>query len=297
LRIERRGGKGSLTLEAAIALPLLAVFLVAATLSIRVLTVRSAFERSVSRSAAALAGSVYPLTFLNALADEVAMGGGEAQAGAEEAAEAAGVPGGGDPGDLFELLRDLLPGLDGLLPREDLDRLAGSFGRAKSALAEEAVRGMMVEDSGGLLQTGRIRFVMLELPASVTEYAAKCRDPAFAERCRAVGYTPDIADVALCVEYVQEVAIPFLGTRTVVFRSLAVERGWVEGTHDIGSLLDTLRAAAGEGTQDPGRTVFVTRTGVRYHRDGCMYLRLSRIPVELGEAVRMGYSPCKVCRP
>jgi hypothetical protein len=293
LPIERQGRRGSLSLEAAIALPLLATFLVAATLSIRVLTVRSAFERSVSRSAAALAGSVYPLTFLNGLADEIVMGGGEAPFGGTGTGGAEA----GGPDDLFGLIRGMMPGLDGLLSDADIDRLAASFGRAKSALAASAVRGMMAEDSGGLLREEKIRFVMLELPSSVTEYAAKCRDPAFADLCREVGFVPDIADVALCVEYAQEVAIPFLGARTVVFRSLAVERGWIEGTYDIGSLVDTLREAAGEGPQDPGRTVFVTRTGIRYHRDGCMYLRLSRIPASLGEAVRMGYTPCRVCRP
>ena len=41
---------------------------------------------------------------------------------------------------------------------------------------------------------------------------------------------------------------------------------------------------------------YVTRTGHKYHRDGCQYLRRSRIPVALGEA-RKRYGPCSVCRP
>jgi hypothetical protein len=43
-------------------------------------------------------------------------------------------------------------------------------------------------------------------------------------------------------------------------------------------------------------TVYITRTGKRYHRDGCRYL-LSRIPMSLRDAQAKGYTPCKVCRP
>jgi hypothetical protein len=41
--------------------------------------------------------------------------------------------------------------------------------------------------------------------------------------------------------------------------------------------------------------VFVTRTGERYHVDGCRYLRRSRIPMEKREAIRAGFTPCRVC--
>lgn len=43
-------------------------------------------------------------------------------------------------------------------------------------------------------------------------------------------------------------------------------------------------------------TVYVTRTGYAYHRDGCYHLK-SRIPMSLREAVKSGYSPCKDCNP
>jgi hypothetical protein len=43
-------------------------------------------------------------------------------------------------------------------------------------------------------------------------------------------------------------------------------------------------------------TVYVTRTGEKYHLAGCRYLRQSRIPMRLGDA-RRGYSPCSVCDP
>ncbi len=42
-------------------------------------------------------------------------------------------------------------------------------------------------------------------------------------------------------------------------------------------------------------TVYVTRTGAKYHREGCRYLK-SKIPMSLKEA-KQRYTPCKVCKP
>jgi len=54
--------------------------------------------------------------------------------------------------------------------------------------------------------------------------------------------------------------------------------------------------AAGQ-PQDPKTvTVYVTKTGEKYHRDGCRYLRRSKIPMSLKEAATR-YEPCSVCKP
>lgn len=45
------------------------------------------------------------------------------------------------------------------------------------------------------------------------------------------------------------------------------------------------------------KIVYVTGTGKKYHRGGCRYLRKSRIPVKLCDAIAAGYTPCRVCRP
>ena len=45
------------------------------------------------------------------------------------------------------------------------------------------------------------------------------------------------------------------------------------------------------------QTVYITRTGKRYHRDGCRYLASSKIPISLKDAKARGYTPCKVCHP
>lgn len=43
-------------------------------------------------------------------------------------------------------------------------------------------------------------------------------------------------------------------------------------------------------------TVYVTKTGQKYHRAGCSYLRKSSIPMKLSDAKR-SYGPCSRCNP
>ena len=44
-------------------------------------------------------------------------------------------------------------------------------------------------------------------------------------------------------------------------------------------------------------TVYVTRTGQKYHRDGCGYLLHGRIPIGLKQAKAKGYTRCSACGP
>lgn len=44
-------------------------------------------------------------------------------------------------------------------------------------------------------------------------------------------------------------------------------------------------------------TVYITKTGKKYHRAGCRYLSRSQIPISLKEAEAEGYQPCSVCNP
>lgn len=46
-----------------------------------------------------------------------------------------------------------------------------------------------------------------------------------------------------------------------------------------------------------GVTVYITKTGAKYHRAGCRYLSKSCIPISLEEAKKRGYGPCSVCNP
>jgi len=48
--------------------------------------------------------------------------------------------------------------------------------------------------------------------------------------------------------------------------------------------------------QEKSFIVYVTKTGAKYHRASCRYLRRSSIPMSLENAKRR-YSPCSVCNP
>lgn len=43
--------------------------------------------------------------------------------------------------------------------------------------------------------------------------------------------------------------------------------------------------------------VYKTKTGKKYHRAGCQYLKNSSIPITLAEAKAQGLTPCEVCHP
>lgn len=50
-------------------------------------------------------------------------------------------------------------------------------------------------------------------------------------------------------------------------------------------------------TSQPPATVFITRSGNKYHRYECRYLGDSNTGITLGEAVARGSTPCSVCKP
>jgi hypothetical protein len=45
------------------------------------------------------------------------------------------------------------------------------------------------------------------------------------------------------------------------------------------------------------QTVYVTRTGEKYHDDACRYLSKSKIETTLADAKDKGYTACSVCKP
>ncbi len=44
-------------------------------------------------------------------------------------------------------------------------------------------------------------------------------------------------------------------------------------------------------------TVYVTKTGEKYHRSNCKSLAKSKIKINLSDAKKKGYNPCKICKP
>lgn len=48
-------------------------------------------------------------------------------------------------------------------------------------------------------------------------------------------------------------------------------------------------------TDEESRTVYVTRTGKKYHGPNCSYLSRSKIPISLKDARQKGYTACSRC--
>ena len=45
------------------------------------------------------------------------------------------------------------------------------------------------------------------------------------------------------------------------------------------------------------KIVYITKTAKKYYRANCKYLRKSKIPIILSEAIKREYTPCSVCKP
>ena len=43
--------------------------------------------------------------------------------------------------------------------------------------------------------------------------------------------------------------------------------------------------------------VYITKTGKKYHKGNCSYLKKSKITTTLEEACKAGYTPCSRCKP
>lgn len=56
-------------------------------------------------------------------------------------------------------------------------------------------------------------------------------------------------------------------------------------------------ASTNKSTKNNSYTVYVTKTGDKYHSSGCSYLRKSKIAIDKDSAVSQGYTPCSRCNP
>lgn len=65
------------------------------------------------------------------------------------------------------------------------------------------------------------------------------------------------------------------------------------------SSAEVQQAPAQQTTQSDNQTatVYITRTGKKYHAAGCKYLRKSQSAISLSDAKAQGYEPCSVCNP
>ena len=64
-----------------------------------------------------------------------------------------------------------------------------------------------------------------------------------------------------------------------------------------GAVLPAPSPAPQQQQQTKEQTVYITRTGKKYHRATCRYLSRSKIATSLRDAKANGYTACSVCRP
>jgi micrococcal nuclease len=74
------------------------------------------------------------------------------------------------------------------------------------------------------------------------------------------------------------------------------ERAARAGNRGLWATGPVLGVLASPPPNDTQATVYVTRTGAKYHAAGCRFLARSQIPMPLGEAAAR-YGPCSVCNP
>lgn len=65
----------------------------------------------------------------------------------------------------------------------------------------------------------------------------------------------------------------------------------------ITNISNSLQIEQLAATKKKSATVYITKTGEKYHKSGCRYLKQSKIAIDLTKAKKQGYTACKVCKP
>ena len=75
----------------------------------------------------------------------------------------------------------------------------------------------------------------------------------------------------------------------------ALKKGKATITAKIGSKVFKCRVTVRYKNQKKGKTVYITDTGLKYHKYTCRFLRKSKTKVSLSWAKSHGYTQCSVC--
>ena len=81
---------------------------------------------------------------------------------------------------------------------------------------------------------------------------------------------------------------------------VAIQRGYTPCSVCSPPVLDISRPKVEkprEAKTSSSVTVYITKTGKKYHRGSCSYLRQSKISILLNNACARGYTPCSRCNP
>lgn len=293
--------KGSITVEACVTLPIfLSVFFLLLFL-VRFTCTGMVLDYAVNETAKEIAASAYPVSFINELEDEKI----------EEYESSAGKAGQVNEGgsydsilnllisrdfndtDVSETINEVLEQYSKSIERGLTDRITPIYWDEKSAgkyAIAEAIIGEHLDNP--LINNDDVRLSLVEFPQSKAEYDANFGSQKYESSGLIPGKDFSIDDVVIQLEYGYRVKLPFLDALDVKLVHTAVERAWVNGSFGVLTVEEEGLSLEPEGT-----TVFITRTGIRYHKGNCWHLRRSKLPVEIMEAKERGYTPCKVCKP
>ncbi|MBT3319103.1 MAG: hypothetical protein HN948_02875 [Clostridia bacterium] len=77
----------------------------------------------------------------------------------------------------------------------------------------------------------------------------------------------------------------------------SVESSLVESDADTGTISRGGALSPEDQPYADEDIVYSTKTGKKYHIDGCSHLSKSKIPISLDQAQQQGLTPCSVCYP
>ncbi len=283
--------RGSLTVEAAIILPLFLCFFFFMVFVIKAACIHISLDHAVQETAKEIAASAYPLSLINEMVDEL-----EIKEDADVVSTASGE----------RLLAELIAGeIDG----EGLQKILTELGSRefvehigygqKKQLQERIVTALLKKNlTGSYVNPEEVYLSLVDFPQSEWEYEENRKAGGdYDQNYRKAGLQPEQDfgkdDVVIQLEYKLTVPFAFLESWQITLRHAAVEKAWLNGGNGVYSD----RQDRGIFEQKPEEEiVYVTRTGIKYHLEGCRYLQKSKIPISLEEAQK-SYGPCKICRP
>ena len=88
-------------------------------------------------------------------------------------------------------------------------------------------------------------------------------------------------------------AFALCGCETNEETSTEEQNGFAETSETVNEQQNTVD----ENSDMSSEIVYLTRTGVKYHRNGCQHLSISKIEATLEDAKAMGLKPCSRCNP
>jgi hypothetical protein len=284
--------KGSITVEACVIFPVFISIFFLLLFLIKFACTGMVLDHAVNETAKEIAASAYPISFINELEDEKIQEYGNVRIpDPEEELEKLGNV--LNETDVTDALKDILEDYSKGIIGNIVDVITPAYWEMKSSVKYSIAETMLREHlDSPLINPENASLQLIEFPQGKEEYSARSRSAIYGK----LGLTPgkDFGkdDVVLQLEYRYSVNLPFMEPLDIRMIHTAVERAWIKGSFGV-----LTAEEEGLDLEPEGSTVFITRTGIRYHKGNCRYLRESRIPINIEEAEGKGYTPCKVCKP